>query len=352
MAKFCTQCGKRLEAGEVCSCGSGQRGDSVPGEQNVRIHADNGQAGSAAAGQQATAEPAYNNTYNNGVQSGNAQAGNAQYGGQPSGAAQYNNAAGAQQAYNAQGFNNQGGSAYQQYNGQQGAPDNRWQAEMSRQTVAGAKNMFAQFTEIITRPVSGAMDLTKTNAPIPGLAFIIIKAAVILLAVIFGAKKLEEVSYYWYVDIPYAKLVILILLITLGADLLEGVLLKALSGAFGVRTDSKAAFACVAARTVYEIILMIVFGIIFKLSAGLALTLYTVCSLILPYIEFGGYYSMSDGDSNKKIFAFFIVKACIFVIVYLLVKNVGLDILMQIAGGAYSDIVSEFSDALDWLNML
>lgn len=354
MAKFCTQCGRRLAEGEVCNCRSQHQGQGVS-QQTIKIEADAGKvesqqidsnlqgtdnnSGSIPQTAQNAAEPKMQNLGNGFQQQRNnnyaQQSAQNSFNGENQGFVnnaqpQFNNTYNQQSAqYGAQpGYNNG-----QQYN------NRNWQNEMGQQTIAGAKNLFSRFINMFVSPVSGASELAMYGSSMPGIGFMIIKALILTAIFIFGAKKIEEIGY-GYVEIPYVRLIILSLLITVGADMLEAFLLKVLASAFRVKAELRNTFSSVSVRVVYEIALMIVFLIIFKLSIGLAFTVYAAGSIILPFAEYAAYNAQLAGDDNKKLFAFYITKLCITLLLYIVVKNIGLDIFIKIAGGTYSNISS------------
>ena len=236
MARFCTQCGRRLEEGEVCNCT----------QQNQNTAQSQSTAVPGAGSQQQSGSQQYNQGMNGGQQSApytNYQGGR-----------QQNQAAGGQQQYQGANYQqyNQGMNSNQQYGqGMNGGQQSQWAGmnsqqmkQMGAQAMAGARNMFREVLPILKRPVTETRRIAAGNSPLVGLELIGLKALIILIIVLIAASRISGISN-GMIQMPYFKLIILTLLLTVGIDALEAVLLNAFAGMFKGSTNINAMFCVV-----------------------------------------------------------------------------------------------------------
>lgn len=312
MAKFCTKCGKRLEEGEVCGCvrqAAPPQPEAV--QSNVPVSAEGAAAPQqgAVAGEQAP--PQQTNAYQAPQQQANT------YQAPPQ-----------QQAPNGQ---------YAQGNAR--TKEAEWVSQKGSQVLSETKNVFAEILPLLKRPVTHTSKIALKNSKAVGAEFIGAKAVIVLLIMLFIISKIKEAMglFGGIVEIPYVNLILAALLLTAGLDCLEALLLKVFSGVLNILTNTNAMFTVVGTRALYDALIMVVTSIFALVSAQLAFMFYGITSLILPYVQFGGYRAVVQGDEDKKVYAFFIAKACMLIIIYFVFYLFTKDLFMGILKGAISN---------------
>ncbi len=338
MAKFCTQCGRRLEEGEVCNCTqeaqSAEQKQSTTHNQSTAAH---GAAGWQQSGDQHQSS-AYTN-YQGGQQSQSAgprqQSQGTNY--QQYGQQQYNQGVGGNQQYN-QGMNS--GQQYRQgmNNGQQSqwaGMNSQQMKQMGAQAMAGAQNMFREVLPILKRPVTETRRIAAGNSPLVGLELIGLKALVILIIVLIAASRISGAAN-GLIQMPYFKLVILVLLLTLGVDALEAVLLNVFAGMFKGSANINAMFCVVGSRALYDGIIAIVAGILAPFFLTGSVFVLVFGSLILPYVQYGAYRAVAQGDDDRRVYAFFLVKVISSLVLYIILYMMAADMLTSMLGSAMS----------------
>lgn len=338
MAKFCTQCGRRLEEGEVCNCT--QQEQSAAQKQSTTQNQS--AAAPGAAGWQQSGDQHQSSAYTNyqgGQQSQSAgprqqsQGTNYQQYGQP----QYNQGVGGNQQYN-QGMNS--GQQYRQgmNNGQQSqwaGMNSQQMKQMGAQAMAGAQNMFREVLPILKRPVTETRRIAAGNSPLVGLELIGLKALVILIIVLIAASRISGAAN-GLIQMPYFKLVILVLLLTLGVDALEAVLLNVFAGMFKGSANINAMFCVVGSRALYDGIIAIVAGILAPFFLTGSVFVLVFGSLILPYVQYGAYRAVAQGDDDRRVYAFFLVKVISSLVLYIILYMMAADMLTSMLGSAMS----------------
>lgn len=338
MAKFCTQCGRRLEEGEVCNCT--QQEQSAAQKQSTTQNQS--AAAPGAAGWQQSGDQHQSSAYTNyqgGQRSQSAgprqqsQGTNYQQYGQP----QYNQGVGGNQQYN-QGMNS--GQQYRQgmNNGQQSqwaGMNSQQMKQMGAQAMAGAQNMFREVLPILKRPVTETRRIAAGNSPLVGLELIGLKALVILIIVLIAASRISGAAN-GLIQMPYFKLVILVLLLTLGVDALEAVLLNVFAGMFKGSANINAMFCVVGSRALYDGIIAIVAGILAPFFLTGSVFVLVFGSLILPYVQYGAYRAVAQGDDDRRVYAFFLVKVISSLVLYIILYMMAADMLTSMLGSAMS----------------
>ncbi len=344
MAKFCTQCGRRLEEGEVCNCT--QQEQSAAQKQSTTQNqsaAAPGAAGWQQSGDQHQSGDQYQSSaytnYQGGQQSQSAgprqQSQWTNY--QQYGQQQYNQGVGGNQQYN-QGMNS--GQQYRQgmNNGQQSqwaGMNSQQMKQMGAQAMAGAQNMFREVLPILKRPVTETRRIAAGNSPLVGLELIGLKALVILIIVLIAASRISGAAN-GLIQMPYFKLVILVLLLTLGVDALEAVLLNVFAGMFKGSANINAMFCVVGSRALYDGIIAIVAGILAPFFLTGSVFVLVFGSLILPYVQYGAYRAVAQGDDDRRVYAFFLVKVISSLVLYIILYMMAADMLTSMLGSAMS----------------
>ena len=338
MAKFCTQCGRRLEEGEVCNCTQ----EEQSAEQKQSTTQNQSTAAPGAAGWQQSGDQHQSSAYTNyqgGQQSQSAgprqQSQWTNY--QQYGQQQYNQGVGGNQQYN-QGMNN--GQQYRQgmNNGQQSqwaGMNSQQMKQMGAQAMAGAQNMFREVLPILKRPVTETRRIAAGNSPLVGLELIGLKALVILIIVLIAASRISGAAN-GLIQMPYFKLVILVLLLTLGVDALEAVLLNVFAGMFKGSANINAMFCVVGSRALYDGIIAIVAGILAPFFLTGSVFVLVFGSLILPYVQYGAYRAVAQGDDDRRVYAFFLVKVISSLVLYIILYMMAADMLTSMLGSAMS----------------
>ena len=338
MAKFCTQCGRRLEEGEVCNCT--QQEQSAAQRQSTTQNQS--AAAPGAAGWQQSGDQHQSSAYTNyqgGQQSQSAgprqQSQWTNY--QQYGQQQYNQGVGGNQQYN-QGMNS--GQQYRQgmNNGQQSqwaGMNSQQMKQMGAQAMAGAQNMFREVLPILKRPVTETRRIAAGNSPLVGLELIGLKALVILIIVLIAASRISGAAN-GLIQMPYFKLVILVLLLTLGVDALEAVLLNVFAGMFKGSANINAMFCVVGSRALYDGIIAIVAGILAPFFLTGSVFVLVFGSLILPYVQYGAYRAVAQGDDDRRVYAFFLVKVISSLVLYIILYMMAADMLTSMLGSAMS----------------
>lgn len=338
MAKFCTQCGRRLEEGEVCNCTQ----EEQSAEQKQSTTHNQSTAAPGAAGWQQSGDQHQSSAYTNyqgGQQSQSAgprqQSQGTNY--QQYGQQQYNQGVGGNQQYN-QGMNS--GQQYRQgmNNGQQSqwaGMNSQQMKQMGAQAMAGAQNMFREVLPILKRPVTETRRIAAGNSPLVGLELIGLKALVILIIVLIAASRISGAAN-GLIQMPYFKLVILVLLLTLGVDALEAVLLNVFAGMFKGSANINAMFCVVGSRALYDGIIAIVAGILAPFFLTGSVFVLVFGSLILPYVQYGAYRAVAQGDDDRRVYAFFLVKVISSLVLYIILYMMAADMLTSMLGSAMS----------------
>lgn len=314
---FCTRCGRKLEEGEVCPCMKETGNNPGQGQPQARPHIQlqKPQQGGAQGQPGAGPRNPYQGQPGPGPQ-GNPYQGQ-QYQGNPYQGQQY------------QGNPYQG----QPYPGQQ-----QWRQPNAGQDqiVTEIKKFFQDILAVLKRPVSETQKLASENNMISGLRFIIAKAVILLLVILIATKVVDNALNDWVpISMPYGTIIFITLIATIGSDCLEALLMKVFGGVFGEMTTMEGMFSVVGVRTIYDTIIALV-TILFSFIAPIfALILYVVGMLLVPYVQYGGYRAVAQGDEDKKVYAFFVAKACAAAVVAVLVYLIGLDSLMSTLSYAF-----------------
>ena len=227
-----------------------------------------------------------------------------------------------------QGMNNGQQSQWAGMNSQQ-------MKQMGAQAMVGAQNMFREVLPILKRPVTETRRIAAGNSPLVGLELIGLKALVILIIVLIAASRISGAAN-GLIQMPYFKLVILVLLLTLGVDALEAVLLNVFAGMFKGSANINAMFCVVGSRALYDGIIAIVAGILAPFFLTGSVFVLVFGSLILPYVQYGAYRAVAQGDDDRRVYAFFLVKVISSLVLYIILYMMAADMLTSMLGSAMS----------------
>ncbi len=307
MAKYCTQCGRKLEDGEVCTCTS-QNNNAAGASQT------------SPGGQQQ-----YQQTQQ-----------------------QYQQQAQQQYQQQAQQQYQQTQQQYQQtqQQGQTGGytKEAEWINKQKDAFVSGTKSMFSEILPILKSPVSRVRKISSSGNAATGIQLIIAKAVIFLVVVIIAlfvtAHRINEASYgFIEADMPYFQVIILTLLLTAGIDFLEAVILKALTGAFNGVTNTNTMINLIGARGIFDTFIFLIVIILGLMAWEIALAALALLSPISVYIQFASYQGCVNMAEDKKPYAYFLAKLCMgiisFLLVYLLIRSSIGSLISSISGGLW-----------------
>lgn len=340
MARFCTQCGRRLEEGEVCNCtsqGAGQQSYQNQGDgqyyQQPSDQMNQGQQMQGAYDSQTGSDQ--QSQYGHQDQGQYYQQGQNPYGHQDQGQyyqqgqnpyGQQNQGQYYQQGQNPYGQQNQGQYYNQQgypggpYGGQGRSREAEWLNEKKNAFVAVTKNMFSEILPILKRPVGRVREIADSNSPAVGLEFMVTKLVMTILVGLLLILKMKSGmgEYASYVKIPYIQLLLIAVIFTIGMDLITALLLKVFAGVFGGSASVPAMISVVGARAMYDSVFILVFGLLFLLSAPAGLFVAAIAAVLTPYIEYGAYQACGRISEDRVAYAYFVTKICMAVITSIL----------------------------------
>lgn len=282
MAKFCTKCGRKLEEGEVCTCQQENNNYSEP--QKVAANEVEPQ----------TTEP-QPERWDGGQQTAN----------------QTQNETVSQTS--------------------EKTKEAEWISQKSTIVVNETKNVFAKIIPLLKHPVTETKKIADGKSSIPGIEFIAIKAAVVLIFTIIMLAKMDS-ALGGFVEIPTVTIIIMAILLTLGADCLEALMLKVFSGVLNGVTEQSAMFSVVGTRALYETLIYIVAEIVCFISANFGIIIIALTSILLPIVEFGSYRVLVQTSEDRKVYAYFIAKVIMAVISYIVIYLCGKEVLSSILG--------------------
>ena len=283
MAKFCTKCGRKLEEGEVCTCQQENNNYSEP-QKTVSDGAEPQTAESQAESWDK----------------------------------------GQQQAVNQES---------------EKTKEAEWISQKSTIVVNETKNVFAKIIPLLKHPVTETKKIADGKSSVPGIEFIAIKAVIVLVFTIVMLVRIDS-TLGGFVEIPKATIIIMAILLTLGADCFEALLLKVFSGVFNGVTEQSAMFSVVGTRALFETIVWIVVGVVSLLSASFGLILFGLASVLFPIVEFGSYRVLVQTTEDRKVYAYFVAKVIMAVVIYLVVYLFAKEVLTSVLGTAMGGLLN------------
>lgn len=285
MAKFCIYCGKPLEEGEVCSC---QKNEGAGG----RVQIQKPQAGGDSGRQQDA----------NGGSWQNQQQGpeNGQQQGQPGG----------------NGYYQQGQPGGNGYYRQGRGPEMEWINNKTQRFVSGTKNMFSEILPVLKAPITHGRELMHSGSSAVGTEFIIAKCVLMILMMFLAVIKIKSSMGAWgdYIEVPYFKMIFVVIVLTAGLDFLEAVLMHGITVAFGGASNIRMMLSLIGVRALYHSIGMVAAGLLALVSGKVALVVFLVFMLMSSYVEHHLYVSVVDCGEDRKLYAFLIEKICLAVV--------------------------------------
>ena len=205
--------------------------------------------------------------------------------------------------------------------------------EKGTEILAMLKEMALDAVDVLKRPVSKSELMAAEGSVKPGLRLLIAKCVIFLIMIMILFMRLNS-ELDGILGLPYASTIILTLLLTVGLDSLEAWLLKVLSGAFKCETSVNAMFSVVGVKAVFGTVITVISAILMMASQGLGIGVFLAASLVVPFAEFASYRNVTDGDENKKVFAFVIVKICVIIVALLVTYLLGKDMISSLQGSS------------------
>lgn len=344
---YCTKCGKKLEDGEVCTCTQTGAAPQMRPVQHTQQPVQPEKADQNIQAEhytsQSTQQPRQNSQSTQQPGQSSQSARKTQHTQSGSGAQQPRYTQ--QPQYTGQGQSSQQSRYTQQaqYTRQgqpgqnpQSAPrsvDTEKMKEKGTEILAMLKEMALDAVDVLKRPVSKSELMAAEGSVKPGLRLLIAKCVIFLIMIMILFMRLNS-ELDGILGLPYASAIILTLLLTVGLDSLEAWLLKVLSGAFKCETSVNAMFSVVGVKAVFGTVITVISAILMMASQGLGIAVFLAASLVVPFAEFASYRSVTDGDENKKVFAFAIVKICVIIAALLVTYLLGKDMISSLQGSS------------------
>ena len=314
---YCTKCGKKLEDGEVCTCTQTGAAPQMRPVQHTQQPVQPEKADQNIQAEHYTSQRAQQPSQNS--QSTQQPRQNSQSTQQP----RYTQ----QAQYTRQGQPGQN---------PQSAPrsvDTEKMKEKGTEILAMLKEMALDAVDVLKRPVSKSELMAADGSVKPGLRLLIAKCVIFLIMIMILFMRLNS-ELDGILGLPYASAIILTLLLTVGLDSLEAWLLKVLSGAFKCETSVNAMFSVVGVKAVFGTVITVISAILMMASQGLGIAVFLAASFVVPFAEYASYRNVTDGDENKKVFAFAIVKICVIIAALLVTYLLGKDMISSLQGSS------------------
>ncbi|MFQ9516281.1 MAG: hypothetical protein ACLRZ9_10730 [Eubacterium sp.] len=202
--------------------------------------------------------------------------------------------------------------------------------QTTNKTVEEIKAGFLALLSIVKKPATESKKLAEKSSVVTGVVFMAVKAVVtLIIALIAFHDSFEYISA--------GSVIFAVLLLTIGVDCAEAAILKAISGAFKVQTDMNHMFTVVGIRAIYETAVIVVVGIFSLISGSFAMIIYVAAAAALPAFQYGVYNENAEGESDKKIYAYMLVKAITAIIailvIYIFAQSLISGLLGSLMGG-------------------
>ena len=314
---YCTKCGKKLEDGEVCTC---TQTGAAPQMRPVQY----------------TQQPVQPEKADQNIQAEHYTSQRAQQPRQNSQSTQQprqNSQSTQQPSYTQQAQYTRQGQPGQNPQSAPRSVDTEKMKEKGTEILAMLKEMALDAVDVLKRPVSKSELMAADGSVKPGLRLLIAKCVIFLIMIMILFMRLNS-ELDGILGLPYASAIILTLLLTVGLDSLEAWLLKVLSGAFKCETSVNAMFSVVGVKAVFGTVITVISAILMMASQGLGIAVFLAASFVVPFAEYASYRNVTDGDENKKVFAFAIVKICVIIAALLVTYLLGKDMISSLQGSS------------------
>ncbi len=360
MARYCRNCGRPLQEGEICTCTSGQNNSQKTGNMpRITYPQTREGTGTGRTGRQSGPSPEEENNYNDSQDQGyyydSDEPYESPYGSSENSSRTYEQrTSGESRQRSARPGGTYGnrstGTGYENRNTSQGnrnyenrARDNQWFNEKKDAFVSSTKNVFAQILPILKKPVSHVSALARSGSSAVGIELLIaqtITCILLVLVIVFRGRDLVYSLFYslsYYADyysyspsfhIPYFQIILIVAVIIMGAGLLRSLIQSFVSTAlFRVTYSFPAAVTIVGAGSLYHTIVALVSALLCLFSVktlSVWLIGEVVAGLLSTFIEYHNYAAVARGEKDRKPYAYVtgmvINSLVVGLIVYLLIE--------------------------------
>lgn len=218
------------------------------------------------------------------------------------------------------------------------APARTKEAEWFNQTkdafVSNTKNIFQELLPMLKTPSDTAARLSKgDNGLVLGLEMIAVKTVLALVLFVITFIRLHS-TMGGYISLPWFRGILLVLFTTVGADCLNAVALKVVSGLFNRKATIPGMFAIVGQRVLFDVGVMVVMGVTSLFSTGIATAVVIIGSMGLIAMEYDCFVASTEGEKNKNVYVYMIAKAAVTVIILLIASLLLKGMLSSLIGGS------------------
>lgn len=191
-----------------------------------------------------------------------------------------------------------------------------WINNKTQRFVSGTKNMFSEILPVLKAPITHGRELMHSGSSAVGTEFIIAKCVLMILMMFLAVIKIKSSMGAWgdYIEVPYFKMIFVVIVLTVGLDFLEAVLMHGITVAFGGASNIRMMLSLIGVRALYHSIGMAAAGLLALVSGKVALVVFLVFMLMSSYVEHHLYVSVVDCGEDRKLYAFLIEKICLAVV--------------------------------------
>lgn len=204
--------------------------------------------------------------------------------------------------------------------------------QQQNQFVTGMKSMFSELLPILKTPVTATKNIAARGSNAIGLELLGCRAIIAEIILLISFARMNSAAE-GMLKLPWFKAILLVALITIGADCLEAVLMKTFCGVFKGSTSTPAMFTVMGSRAVYNSIVLVAAGIFSLMSMNLAIIAIGVGQCIVPFVQYAGYSANVQMEEDKKVYAFFAAKAITVVLVLLVTYLIGKSMITELVMG-------------------
>lgn len=185
------------------------------------------------------------------------------------------------------------------------------------QLVSGTKGLIKRFLPLFKSPVSEQRDMIQGQDKTIGMQMLGLHAVANLLVMIIAciAIRVELGDYAKYVKVPYVRMVLVAVLITIVADfVIAGALYVVTKLLFNVESNFRQMMILTGSKAVVESVTMFV-GYVLALIYAPAGMIIIVLGMVLGLLFLlGGYYNTVEMNEDKRVYALFAVAVAVLII--------------------------------------
>lgn len=340
MAKFCNQCGRPLQEGEVCSC---QQQNYAAGAQQYNPNAGRkqglGTGYPAASGMGQSQPPGYSASSRPGQPSQSINGGwqMSSGPGQPSQGTDHRPAPGmgvpAENNYQQPqpGMGVPAGNGYQQ--SQPGAGHQLPYGQRTNRIAAETKNLFAGILPVLKDSVGEADRISRCGSSMPGLEMVVANLVttllIMIIAMLYVNSKLGAVSSW--IKLPYVQLTIGVVVMAAATYFsMAGLLYLCSKAVFGAPTDFSAIISLVGVKALLDAMVTVIAILFAMLVPVLGVILFLAGGLYTMLVCFFSYAQAVVLDGSKKVYSLLITYAVQFLMFYLVYTVILADLVTRL----------------------